>query len=60
MADKNERSWEDRTWTSGDGLRLHFRFYDGDTARPPVICLPGLTRNAREQALLRRRAAACG
>ncbi len=48
MADKNERSWEDRTWTSGDGLRLHFRFYDGDAARPPVICLPGLTRNARD------------
>ena len=40
--------YEDRYWTSGDGLRLHFRFYDGDSSRPPVICLPGLTRNARD------------
>lgn len=40
--------FEDRYWTSGDGLRLHFRLYDGDSARPPVICLPGLTRNARD------------
>jgi pimeloyl-ACP methyl ester carboxylesterase len=40
--------YEDRYWTSGDGLRLHFRQYDGDSSRPPVICLPGLTRNARD------------
>ncbi|MFN3468347.1 MAG: alpha/beta fold hydrolase [Novosphingobium sp.] len=40
--------YEDRYWTSSDGLRLHFRHYDGDAARPPVICLPGLTRNARD------------
>lgn len=40
--------FEDRYWTSGDGLRLHFRLYDGDPSRPPVICLPGLTRNARD------------
>lgn len=41
-------TYEDRYWTSGDGLRLHFRNYDGDSTRPPVICLPGLTRNARD------------
>jgi len=40
--------YEDRHWTSSDGLRLHFRLYDGDSSRPPVICLPGLTRNARD------------
>ncbi|MFY7836179.1 MAG: alpha/beta fold hydrolase [Novosphingobium sp.] len=41
-------TYEDRYWTSSDGLRLHFRNYDGDSTRPPVICLPGLTRNARD------------
>ncbi len=40
--------FEDRSWTSSDGLQLHFREYPGDAARPPVICLPGLTRNARD------------
>lgn len=37
-----------RSWTSRDGLRLHFRDYPGSAARPPVLCLPGLTRNARD------------
>ncbi|WP_068075499.1 alpha/beta fold hydrolase [Novosphingobium lentum] len=47
--------FEDRSWSSRDGLRLHYRDYagqsgagTGDAARPPVICLPGLTRNARD------------
>jgi pimeloyl-ACP methyl ester carboxylesterase len=40
--------YEDRYWTSSDGLRLHFRYFDGDSSKPPVICLPGLTRNARD------------
>lgn len=40
--------YEDRHWTSSDGLRLHFREYSGDSSRPPVLCLPGLTRNARD------------
>lgn len=40
--------YEDRYWTSSDGLRLHFRAYEGDISRPPVLCLPGLTRNARD------------
>ncbi len=38
----------DRFWTSSDGLKLHFRDYPGRTDRPPVICLPGLTRNGRD------------
>lgn len=43
-----EKRWEDRNWTSGDGLKLHFRDYPGSSGRPPVLCLPGLTRNARD------------
>lgn len=40
----------DRWWRSGDGLRLHARDYPGadGEARLPVICLHGLTRNARD------------
>lgn len=38
----------DRFWTSRDGLRLHYRDYPGREDRPPVLCLPGLTRNARD------------
>ncbi|PEQ12951.1 alpha/beta hydrolase [Novosphingobium sp. PC22D] len=43
--------YEDRFWTSRDGLELHYRDYAGAApakARPPVVCLPGLTRNARD------------
>ena len=31
-----------------DGLRLHYRDYAGDASKPPLLCLPGLTRNARD------------
>lgn len=41
-------SIEDRYWTSNDGLRLHYRDYSGPADRPPVLCLHGLTRNARD------------
>lgn len=41
--------YEDRYWWSRDGLRLHYRDYPGgDDGRPPLLCLPGLTRNARD------------
>jgi pimeloyl-ACP methyl ester carboxylesterase len=42
--------WTDRYWLSRDGLRLHYRDYDQGqfAARPPILCLPGLTRNARD------------
>ncbi|WP_225204765.1 alpha/beta fold hydrolase [Novosphingobium huizhouense] len=40
--------YEVRSWSSRDGLRLHFRDYPGDAERPPVLCLHGLTRNARD------------
>ena len=42
----------DRFWTSRDGLKLHYRDYaarsGGAAGRPPLLCLPGLTRNARD------------
>ena len=40
--------WVDRYWNSKDGLRLHYRDYAGPAERPPILCLPGLTRNARD------------
>lgn len=40
--------YADRFWTSRDGLRLHYRDYAGRDDRPVVVCLPGLTRNARD------------
>jgi pimeloyl-ACP methyl ester carboxylesterase len=43
--------WQDCFWWSNDGVRLHARRYDppadpGDAV--PLLCLPGLTRNARD------------
>src|SRR5665213_955007 len=40
----------DRSWTSADGLALHARDYApaSGPARLPVLCLPGLTRNAAD------------
>jgi pimeloyl-ACP methyl ester carboxylesterase len=55
-------AYENRYWWSRDGLRLHYRDYPGDRARgadrrPPLLCLPGLTRNARDYAALAERLA---
>jgi len=41
-------AWSDGYWESSDGLRLHYRDYPGDASRPPILCIPGLTRNARD------------
>ncbi len=38
----------DSYWWSNDGLRLHYRDYEGSRDKPPILCLPGLTRNARD------------
>ena len=47
-----ETQWADRFWSAPgpEGLRLHARDYAGASgpARLPVICLHGLTRNARD------------
>lgn len=48
-------SFEDRYFTVPDGLRLHYRDYPGDPGKPPLLCLPGLTRNARDFADLAER-----
>ena len=43
-------AYEDRYWTSSDGLTLHYRNYPGHegSAKLPVLCMHGLTRNARD------------
>ncbi|WP_116090232.1 alpha/beta fold hydrolase [Sphingomonas crusticola] len=41
-------TYQDGYWYSADGLRLHYRDYPGDAARAPILCIPGLTRNARD------------
>ena len=38
----------DRYFNSPDGVRLHYRDYDGPHDKPPILCLHGLTRNARD------------
>lgn len=56
-----EKPYRHRHWSSPDGLELHFRDYAGDAGdgsmekgaadergRLPVVCLHGLTRNARD------------
>lgn len=42
------QAWQDGTWETADGLTLHYRDYAGPADRPAILCLPGLTRNARD------------
>ena len=55
-------AFEERRWTSDDGLRLYARDYAGQGAgdRLPVICLHGLTRNSKDFEELAPIIAACG
>jgi len=48
VLEDQQAPWTDGFWWSGDGLRLHYRDYPGPADRPPLLCLPGLTRNARD------------
>ena len=43
-------AYQERRWTSRDGLTLFARDYPavGDEGRLPVICLHGLTRNSKD------------
>ena len=43
-------AWQDKYFTSQDGLRLYARDYEksGDADAAPVICLSGLTRNSKD------------
>jgi pimeloyl-ACP methyl ester carboxylesterase len=52
MNDAGAQRYADRYFTVRDGLKLHYRDYPGDPAKPPLMCLPGLTRNARDFAEL--------
>lgn len=45
---RNLPGYSDGYWWSRDGLRLHYRDYPGRDDRPPLLCIPGLTRNARD------------
>ena len=47
--------YEDRYFTVRDGLKLHYRDYPGSAGKPPLLCLPGLTRNSRDFAELAER-----
>jgi len=49
------KRYEDRFFTVRDGLRLHYRDYAGAADKPPLLCLPGLTRNSRDFADLAER-----
>jgi len=45
----SQAGFSDRFYTSSDGLKLHARIHGEHlTGATPVICLPGLTRNARD------------
>jgi pimeloyl-ACP methyl ester carboxylesterase len=54
---RNLPDYADGYWWSPDGLRLHYRDYPGDAAQPPLLCIPGLTRNARDYEALATRLA---
>lgn len=43
-----EARYRDCHVTVSDGLSLHYRDYQGSEGKPPLICLHGLTRNARD------------
>src|SRR4051812_31530487 len=47
--------YSDRHFTVRDGLRLHYRDYPGSEDKAPILCLHGLTRNARDFAELAER-----
>lgn len=59
MTDPTEadRAWADRYWETEDGLKLHYRDYAGGSDKAPVLCMHGLTRNARDFAGLAERIA---
>lgn len=44
----SEAAFTNAGWQSADGLTLHYRDYPGRADRPPILCIPGLTRNARD------------
>ncbi len=49
---RQKADYADGYWTADDGLRLHYRDYAGSGDKLPVMCIPGLARNARDFAHL--------
>jgi len=51
-SDRAEDDFEVGSWESADGLTLRYRDYaarsDVTSDRPTILCIPGLTRNARD------------
>lgn len=47
-AGETEARFRDGYFLVADGLRLHYRDYPGSAEKPPLLCLHGLTRNARD------------
>jgi pimeloyl-ACP methyl ester carboxylesterase len=51
--------YSEQYYASADGLRLYYRDYPGpDRGATPVLCVPGLTRNARDFDFIAARIAA--
>jgi len=48
MNEAADGRYSNRFFTVGDGLKLHYRDYPGGSDEPPILCLPGLTRNAKD------------
>ncbi|TGQ50476.1 alpha/beta hydrolase [Mesorhizobium sp. M1C.F.Ca.ET.193.01.1.1] len=45
----NDQGFSDFFYAAPDGLKLHARIYgEANSSHWPVVCLPGLTRNARD------------
>ena len=47
-------AFHDEFLATRDGLKLYYREYEGDPAKLPVLCLPGLTRNSKDFETLAR------
>lgn len=41
-------AYRERSLVVRDGLTLHYRDYPGESGKPPILCLHGLTRNSRD------------
>ncbi len=59
MVDGDSCLYRDGWLTSQDGLRLYYRdYFEPGNQATPVLCLPGVTRNSKDFALLAERLAA--
>lgn len=48
MTEPEEARYRDGYLVVRDGLKLHYRDYPGSSDKPSLLCLHGLTRNARD------------